>query len=183
MIVLGIDPGQYQSSFVLWDGYNEKVIEAGTLENHEMRLKVSVLAGFPGRPEVAIERIVPHGNATPMAAIETVEWIGRFQERCYHPDNVHLIPRIQVRKHLCLNGVAKDTNISTALKDRFGPPRQWVLARGEGGNVIAKKSGPNKGLPKMVLAYNSTYGYLVADQWQAFAVAVTCYDQAMEGVA
>lgn len=62
-----------------------------------------------------------------------------------------MMPRIEVKKHLCHNGAAKDSNIRQALIDRFGPPG------------VKKEPGILYGVKK--------------DIWAAMAIAVTWFDQ------
>ena len=67
------------------------------------------------------------------------------------------MPRMEVKKHLCHNHQAKDSNVIQALVDRF--------AYGE----------PNRGKGTRK-APGFFYGFK-ADVWQSFALAVTYFDQ------
>jgi hypothetical protein len=62
-----------------------------------------------------------------------------------------MVKRMKVKMHLCGNSRAKDGNIRQALIDRLGAP--------------GKKKAPGP-----------TFG-VVADQWQALALAVTVWDE------
>lgn len=149
MTILAIDPGSTHSALVVWDGV--KILGADKVENcHAARLIVQNIEFNQSR--VVCERIESYGMAVGREVFETCFWTGRFWEvvnRNLQP--FCLIPRREVKLHLCGQARAKDSNIRQALVDRFG---------GKG----TKKS---PGL---------TYG-LKADTWQAFALAVTCFDR------
>ena len=67
------------------------------------------------------------------------------------------MPRLKVKQHICHDSRAKDSNIIQALVDRFAYGQR---NRGKG---IKKEPG-------------FFYGFK-ADIWQAFALAVTFFDQ------
>ena len=100
---------------------------------------------------MVIEMFQGFGMSVGATVFETVFWIGRFCEAWKGP--FHRIFRKDVKIHLCNNMRAKDSNISQALRDRFGEK-------------------PTKLKP------NPVYGEfkLKRDQWQAFALAVTWMD-------
>lgn len=95
-----------------------------------------------------IEMIASYGMAVGKEVFETCVWIGRFMERS--STNSSRILRRDVKLNMCGSVRAKDGNIRQALIDRFGSP--------------GTKKAPGH-----------THG-LSADQWQAFALAVTCID-------
>jgi hypothetical protein len=148
VMILAIDPGTTESAYVLWDG--KTILEHAKLENrhiHELYRMFEL-------PDLVIEMVASYGMPVGREVFETCVWIGRFIGRyeniCEKP--VTLIVRNGVKMHLChqTKGV-NDSVIRQALIDRFGKPG-------------TKKS---QGL---------TYG-LKADTWQAFALAVTAWDQ------
>ncbi len=148
--VLGLDPGPEQSALVLWDGV--KIANAWYALNDEIaqRIQWSPYSDFDGRSPLVIEKVASFGMPVGAEVFETVFWSGRFAER-YGIEHVHRITRGEVKMHLCHSMRAKDSNIRTALIDRFGKPG-------------TKK---NPGL---------LYG-ISGDLWSALAVAVTWFDQ------
>ena len=154
MIVFGIDPGTTESAFALWDGV--KVLGARKLPNPELLDKLRRFNGaeFQGRVVLVIEQIRSYGNAMGQSTIDTVFWSGRFWEAWQ--GERHLLPRMEVKKHMCHNHQAKDTNVIQALVDRFAYGRP---NRGKG-----TKKAPG-----------FFYGFK-ADIWQAFALCVTWMD-------
>jgi hypothetical protein len=94
---------------------------------------------------VAIEMIASYGMAVGADVFRTCVWIGRFQQ--INGGCARLIPRMDVKMHLCHNSRAKDANIRRALIDKLGPPG------------TKKAQGP-------------TYG-VKSHAWAALAVAVT----------
>jgi hypothetical protein len=133
----------------VWSG--EKIIHAVKEENRHV---LATLGGFARKIDifpVVCERVECYGMPVGREVFETCFWTGRFWEATQRLDvEFHLVPRREVKLHLCGQARAKDSNIRQALVDRFG---------GKG-----TKSAP--GL---------TYG-MKADLWQAFALAVTCMD-------
>ncbi len=119
MTVLAIDPGPERSAYLYWDG--ARVLEFAILPNAE------VFAAM-GRYEadfLAIEMIASYGMAVGREVFSTCVWIGRFlQHRAQHVGerSVKLIPRLDIKVHLCNSAKAKDANVRRALIDRFGAP-------------------------------------------------------------
>jgi len=147
MSILAIDPGNEMSAFVIWDG--EKILTHGKVENRQM----VVTCNWSKVKFVEIEMIASYGMAVGKEVFDTAFWVGRFFQSAesneYMP-TVGLMYRREVKLNLCGTMKAKDSNIRQALIDRFGKP--------------GTKAAP--GL---------TYG-LKADTWQAFAIAVTAWD-------
>jgi S-methylmethionine-dependent homocysteine/selenocysteine methylase len=151
MTVLAIDPGSEQSAYVLWDG--EKVQAHQKLSNEQLRRML-----WSARSEMAdravIEQVASYGMAVGAEVFATCVWTGRFMEATPETWDPELMPRKDVKLHLCGQARAKDANIRQALIDRFGGKEQ----------AIGKKSAPGP-----------LYG-LKADEWQALALAVTFHD-------
>ena len=103
---------------------------------------------------IAIEMIGSFGMPVGAETFETVFWIGRFYEASPRKDIAVRILRKDIKMNLCNTTRAKDSNIRQALIDRFGAPG------------TKKSPGIMYGLHK--------------DMIQAFAVAVTHYDQLIE---
>lgn len=142
--ILAIDPGTTQSAFVLWNGHSIHLL--GIRDNEQIlgMLSTWVIDDCT----LVIEQIRCYGMAIGQTTLDTVFWSGRFWEAWR--DEKHLMPRLDVKKHICHNGAAKDSNIRQALIDRFGPPG------------TKKNPGILYGVKK--------------DIWAALAIAVTYFD-------
>ena len=146
MPILAIDPGNEQSAFVVWDG--KYILQAGIIKNDDM-LETIERNGEIG--PMVIEMVQSFGMAVGKTVFETVFWVGRFYQA--YPGAVYRLYRRDVKMHLCNNNAAKDSNISQALRDRFGEK-------------------PTKKKPNPVYG-----GYkLKRDEWQAWALAVVWMD-------
>jgi len=143
--MIAIDPGTIQSAYVQWDGL--KIESKGILTNEHM-LEYLTAWKYPPFPLV-IEQIRCYGMPIGQTTLDTVFWSGRFWQ--VWDGFKYMMPRIEVKKHLCHNGAAKDSNIRQALIDRFGPPG------------VKKEPGLLYGVKK--------------DIWAALAIAVTWFDQ------
>lgn len=149
MKILAIDPGPEKSAFVIWDG--SRIIDKGILLNNEMLQKIDDQSTDIG--PCYIEQIASYGMAVGASVFTTCIWVGRFIERwsgghpCHQPI---LVPRIQIKNHLCHTSKAKDSNIRQVLIDRIGE------------QGTKKNPGP-------------TYG-VKADMWAALAVGIFAYD-------
>jgi hypothetical protein len=121
--ILAIDPGPTQSGYAQLRGL--KVINTGVMPNHSM---LDYARNFCRaidiiEPRVAIEQIRNMGMIVGQEVFYTVFWTGRIFEHCLHWSTTpELIPRIQIKLHLCGNARAKDANVRQALIDRFGAP-------------------------------------------------------------
>ena len=146
MPILAIDPGSEQSAVIEWDG--KQIISAAIMPNNELLESMyrGIVVG-----EMVIEMIASYGMPVGATVFETVFWIGRFCEAWKGPFT--RIYRKDVKMHLCGSTRAKDSNISQALRDRFGEK-------------------PTKLKPNPV--YNGFK--LKRDEWQSFALAVYFYD-------
>jgi hypothetical protein len=151
--ILATDPGAEQSAFVVWDG--EKIGEFGLKDNEHFLYSVVLAVGAPGNIPLVIEQVRSYGMPVGATVFDTVFWSGRFCQ-AWHGDFFQ-VPRLQVKQHLCHDSRAKDSNIIQALVDRFAYGQK---NRGKG----------TKGAPGFF------YGFK-ADIWQAFALAITFWDQ------
>lgn len=144
-IVLAIDPGNVESAYCYLNGQG-KIGRFGKVRNAEMLAEVgSTIADY-----IAIEMICSYGMPAGASLFDTCVFIGRLMGQAHYGFNhppVTLIPRIQVKSHLCHDGRAKDANIRQALIDLFG--------------LQGTKAAPGK-----------TYG-ISADVWSALAIAET----------
>lgn len=149
---LAIDPGNEQSAFVVLDKSFE-LAEFGKLYNNCM-LDV-VRDHSPLVDVIAIETPHPRGQMMTWQLISTAIWIGRFLQ-AVAPVRWVEVDRIDVKMHVCADPRAKDSNIRSALVERWGGKDR----------AVGKKANPGP-----------LYG-VSKDVWQALGVGVTV----MEGV-
>ena len=118
MRIIGLDPGTLQSAVVVWDG--QRVLDRELMENEALR---QWLLDYPDLwpTKLVIEQIESYGMAVGVTTFETVFWSGRFAE-AWNPRVWDRMTRGEVKLHWCHTKKAKDTNIRTALLDRFGAP-------------------------------------------------------------
>jgi hypothetical protein len=98
------------------------------------------------------------GMAVGADVFETVYWSGIFA-RTIGLEVVSRIPRHKVKMHLCGSMRAGNSNIITALVDRFDPLREY----GKYGKGTKKRPGPLFGMKSHL--------------YSALALAVTFWDQ------
>lgn len=142
-VTVGIDPGPRESAYVAWNG--TRVIQSGDLSNGEL---AKYLDSADEYTTVACEWIESFGMAVGREVFETVFAIGAFSQHAV----LRLVPRRDVKMHLCASPRAKDGNIRQALIDRLG--------------VVGTKKNPGP-----------LFG-VSSHRWSALAVAVTAYDLA-----
>lgn len=115
MKVLAIDPGTEKSGFVLFDG--NRMHEKGWVDNEE----IMGLFSYLDADKVAIEMVASYGMPVGKSTFETVLWIGRMVQECFHHDlEAELIYRKDIKMFLCNSMKAKDSNIRQALVDVYG---------------------------------------------------------------
>lgn len=133
----GIDPGPVNQSIVFFDGNRCETFEctrdAGPILFHNV--------------PIACEWIESYGMAVGASVFRTVHAIGWLNAKS---PTMRLIPRRDIKLHLCGSMRAKDGNIRQALIDRFGHPG-------------------TKKKPGLIYGIKSHY-------WSALAVAVTAMD-------
>lgn len=153
MIVLGIDPGNEESAFVMYDAGLARLLAFGDWPNAKLLAAIHGMAGQVHA--LAIEYPQPRGQPMYTQLVDTIFWIGRFVERAgreWHPVN-----RMHVKIHLCGTPRGKDSNVRAALVSRWS-----VGAPGLGGSgPVGTKAKPGP-----------LYG-VSGDVWAALAVAVT----------
>ena len=143
---LAIDPGSYESAWVLIDDKTRRPLDFGKDENGELLLELPHIDA----DRVVIEMVASYGMPVGADVFETCVWIGRFVERA--PVKPVLQVRGPVKLHHCRSPKAKDSNIIQALVDRFAPGQ------------------PNRG--KGTKAAPGWFHGFAADVWQAYALAV-----------
>lgn len=149
-MIAAIDPGSEKSAIVIWDG--SSVAHKAILENYELLCLCRDADAWHDASVFVCERVECYGMPVGKEVFETVYWSGRFMEAVHESGaDFHLIPRREVKLHLCQTMKAKDGNIAQVLRDRFGD----------------KGTKKNPGV---------TFG-MNSHLWQAFALAVTCHDK------
>lgn len=119
MKVIGIDPGTTKSGVVLWgsDDDSHSILHAGVTDNGDV-------AGFirTCNPDVvAIEWIQSMGMVVGKEVFETCLWVGRFVEFSVGIEiPCRCVPRGVIKLHHCMSPRANDSNISQALRDKYG---------------------------------------------------------------
>jgi len=147
MKIIAIDPGTTESAYVQWNGV--EILDMGIAYNDDVMwfLNQSV---FMQKDNLVVEQVRCYGMVVGASTLDTVFWSGRFCQAW--KGEWFLMPRMDVKMHLCHDSRAKDKNIRQALIDRFEPdlkPRQR---------------------PKNVLKGVGTH------LWAALALAVTWWD-------
>jgi Holliday junction resolvasome RuvABC endonuclease subunit len=147
-IVMGIDPGNCQSAFVLLDTEKQEILEKEILQNNEC---LALFDDDFSKPDVAvIEQVAGMGMIVGETVFETAVWSGRFMQHLLELGyRVERIKRNTIKNILCGTSRAKDKNIRQRLIDIYG------------------EQGTKKNQGK-------TYG-MKADMWAALAVA-TAWD-------
>jgi hypothetical protein len=150
-VVLAIDPGNIDTAYCTLRGRN--IVAFGKVPNALM-LQILRNRGLKelniefikdSYDHVACEMICSYGMPAGASLFDTCVFIGEIRAAALR--EVTLIPRIQVKSHICHSGKATDSNIRQALIDMFGPQ--------------GKKSAPGP-----------TFG-ISADVWSALAIAET----------
>lgn len=148
MKILAIDPGSNESGYVVWNTTTQSPEKSGHIINSALLIACrNFQKDFP----VAIEQIRGYGIVAGDDTFDTCEASGRFREA--HESRggrVIMIPRKDIKRHLCGNTTTNDKYIRQALIDRFGEP--------------GTKKNPGR-----------LYG-ISGHLWAALAVAVTCAD-------
>ena len=146
-MLLAIDPGPTESAFVfLCD--DRSISLSGIYSNDEVLWMVDDAKA--ANDPLAIESVECYGMPVGAEVFQTCYWIGRFIERRGGSEFVTLVPRREVKLHLCGNVRAKDPNIRQAILDLYG-----------GSAAVGKKKSPGP-----------LYG-ITSHLWSALAVGLT----------
>jgi len=175
MKVMGVDPGPEESHLAYWDGIH--VLYSRSYTNIDM---LHILSMVEDDCLVAIEYITTMTFRVPQTVMDTAVWVGQFIYASRHR-GPYTIKRLDIKKHICGRGNAKDTDIRNAIVGDLGELWSWqdMIRDGE---IVRKKSGRFKGEPKKERLLNPAYCEPVSgDQWQALAVAKTVYDLIKNG--
>jgi hypothetical protein len=155
LTVLAIDPGPVLSAWVVFDG---QVLNHGKDPNARLVDLLRVSVPVP----LVLEQLGNYGMNVGKDVLETAYqsgWIAAHAEQAGYA--VRLIPRRDVKLHLCDTARVNDTNVRQAVLDRFGGKATAIGTRGKKG-----RPGPLAGLK--------------ADEWQALALAITFHDQLLK---
>ena len=155
-LVMGVDPGPEESSYVVWDG--KSILQTSSVvTNGDLLWLLRSSGRLPSVLEaVVFEQVESYGMAVGLEVFETVFQTGRlYQQADRAQHNVVLMPRREVKMHLCGQARAKDTNIRIAILDRMGGKREAV--------GLKKTPGPLYGIK--------------SHQWSALAIAITWFDK------
>ena len=150
--VLGIDPGNEMSAYMVMDSITLKPIEFAKVSNDELNSKLR--SGEIMYDEACVERIQSFGMPVGCTVFITCEEIGRLSEIIEQSGRpVSYVFRQDEKLHICHDSRAKDANIRAALIDRFA---QHDFKNGKG-----TKNNPDW-----------WYG-MKADTWSAAAICLT----------
>jgi hypothetical protein len=149
MLVLGIDPGQYESAFVIYQPEAPEgpfVVAKYIVPNDVMLFKCCQIEASC----LAIEMIEGFGKTVGQSTFETIFWAGRFAQAFKGSLGFEKIGRHAIKMNFCESRKARDSDIREALIHRFGGPAEL------------KKGGKLHGFKSHL--------------WSALAVAVTYCD-------
>src|SRR5512144_51489 len=150
--LLAIDPGPTESAYVIVDEDTLRPLRHGKTPHEHVR---AITAAHEGH--TAIETVTSYGMAVGADVFETCIETGRFLQIAVTAKHaVSLIPRRNVKLHVCGAAAAKDSDMSLARVERFAP------------------SAPNRGKGTKK-APGWFYGFR-ADVWQAYALAITAVE-------
>lgn len=158
-MILGIDPGNIESAYVVVDE-NLKPVEFAKVKNEELLEKIRMDEfWYKSKDDIdycCIEMIASYGLPVGKEVFDTCVWIGRFIQAFGNGMIPTYIYRKDEKMNLCNSMKANDATIKQALVDRFA---YGVSNHGKGSK---KEKGWFYGFGK--------------DVWSAYAVAVTYFD-------
>lgn len=130
--VLGIDPGTRESALLLYN-IDAKKIEMMAIEENSKcfdAITKMIYYGYDkvsGKGILAIEQVRSYGSAIGAETLDTVHWCGRFDQFVRDrkwpmgvTPQIVLVPRKDVKMHVCNTSRATDSNVNHALADMFG---------------------------------------------------------------
>lgn len=160
MNLLAIDPGTTESAVIVYPWKLPLLFFDKMKNEHVLDFIYSEKYYYK---HMTIEQIQSYGMPVGKSTFKTVFWSGRFVEAASKSTIPNLKIKEITRKEVCLNICnsprASDTNIITAIVDRFDPDRNF----GKHGKGWKSNHGP-------------FYGFF-KDIWQAFALALTYQDK------
>lgn len=151
MKILSIDPGNTESSWLLYDADAGRPETWANKADNEDVLGVLMQYRFTAPPMLlAVEMVASYGMPVGREVFDTCVWIGRFIERW--DGEYRRVYRKEVKYHLTNSIKSKDPHVRQALLDKFGPGKDLA---------VGKKASPGP-----------LYG-LSGDGWASLGVAVT----------
>jgi len=149
MLILGIDPGNKETAYVVYDTASKQIAHKAKKLNDVVRIELPCIRC----DRVVMEVVACYGMAVGQEVFDTVEWIGRYTEIVTRDMRMPLqrIKRTEVKMALChqTKGV-NDSVIRQRLIDLFGGKEA----------AIGKKANPGP-----------LYG-VTKDCWAALAVII-----------
>lgn len=152
MNIFAVDPGPMFSAWVEYSPEYRNVTRSGYEDNEKIMIRIGCLS-----PEitVAVEEVACYGMPVGKEVFDTVRFTGRIEQLCAGRFlKFILVPRSEVKMHLCQSMRAKDSNIRQSLLDKFG-----------GKSAVGTKKSPGP-----------LYG-ISSHKWSALAIAVTASER------
>lgn len=112
MRILAIDPGDKESGYVIWDGY--QILDKGIVDTQSM---IQVIKDC-NYDLCLIEMIACYGMAVGKEVFDTCRVVGKFEYAC--PTKYELVYRKDVKLWHCNSIRANDANITASLKSKYG---------------------------------------------------------------
>ena len=141
-MILGIDPGNEQSGYVVVDNY--KVIDAGKIKNEKLLVKIIHIPAFMRDVDaVCIELIQSYGSVAGRTLYDTCIWTGRFIQALAHAHlhvPIHLYTRPKIMRAIVGTNKGGDRALRATLLLRFGGDKKGEPMhplRGGGGDLRA----------------------------------------------
>jgi len=118
--IIAIDPGNIESAYVVMQDF--KIISFGKIANALFLPKMQEVIQKYENIDCYIEMVASYGMSVGQTVFDTCVWIGRFYESWswMSGEQPKLIYRKDIKMHHCNATFAKDSNIITALKDKYG---------------------------------------------------------------
>ena len=174
-IVLGIDPGPYESAYCLLVEGEPATFAKVVNENFLAKLRNV----FAGTPIVVIETIFPRGQSVGLETMNTQLWAGKYWEAAEsRGSKVHGIDRQDVRFAICGSLDTNDSSVRQGLIDHYGGDRKAI-----GGKRCKTCKHGNMGTAKRPMQCSSCGGSgwavepgplhkFAKDMWSALSIAL-----------
>ncbi len=177
MNVLCIDPGTFESGYVLWDG---ALAISGNKIDNDCLLELIVRNEFAA-DHLALEMMDARGVPAGYELMRTLVWIGQFKQ-AFGPERTTEITRGEVQVHMCGDRkFAKDANVRQVVIDRFGGDS--VARGGVKCDKCKGKGWVGRGRPPCDRCNATGWKFppgplkCFSDHlWQALAVGITYFD-------
>lgn len=114
-MIVGIDPGPNEHGIVFFDG--ERVVGKANAD-WDCAVEAINFASLPSDAVIACEMIECFGMPVGREVFQTCVRIGQLLQAF---PTMRLIPRRDIKMHLCGTPRAKDPNVRQALIDKLGP--------------------------------------------------------------